>query len=132
MHQDGYPHLGWLLECHAVVMRRRDTDHGHRNLVECEYLPDWILIDAEMAAPEFVADDRYGLSPLGLVFFRQKRPAARRGDPEHVKIVAGYILAWNTLDMPVRLQLQTRSGKGNQTRERVILVSIVGEGRIRK
>src|SRR5205807_4507863 len=85
-----------------------------------------------MAAPEFVADDRYGLSPRDLVFFRQKRPAARHGDPEHVKIVAGYVLAENTLDMAVRLQLQTRSGKGNQTRERVILVSIVREGRIRR
>ena len=85
-----------------------------------------------MPAPEFVADDHYGLSPLGLVFFRQKRPAARRGDPEHVKIVAGYVFACNTLDTAVRLQLQTRSGKGNQTREHVILVSIIREGRIRK
>src|SRR5437016_1863934 len=132
MHQDGYPNLGWLFEYHAVVMRRRDADHGHRDFVECQCLPDRILIDAEMAAPEFVADERYGLSTLGLVFFRQKRPAARHGDPEHVKIVAGYVLAWNTLDTSVRLQLQMRSGKGNQTREHMILVSIVRESRIGK
>src|ERR1700730_16708706 len=71
---EGDPELLAFSELRETKLRRHDSDHGERALVEIDGAADYFWISAESAAPEILAENYEGRRAAFAVFEKKYAP----------------------------------------------------------
>src|SRR5206468_9937207 len=123
----GDPRVRLNADLQPEELARRDSDDGHRRLVDRDLRADHGGIEVEALLPVWPADDRHrGRGSAEPIVVRSQQPAGRRPQAERRKVVAGDILAVGDLGVEaVAGEAESRRRGGEEFREDMVAVAEV-------